>query len=449
MFGLFKAKPPISAWEKAWTEYRLCELAEQFGMKPLLETPTLVPSFEGIPSVANLGDAEQLLEFLQTWLKLDSGKIRLQLFTDVVAPESISSFDDNEHVIQVTDEELLDRDELVAKFANSLIRQAFIRNGLAPATTSDDEWIIDLLPTFLGLGIFIANRSDRPSQNAVGSIAWWSPRQRATLPARMTGYALALRSVVRNELEVPWTQSLRHDAQIAFADGMNFLQKSGDTIFARELLTQPRRQFSEDTLVDELNSGSPSAKITAMWGLSERVDRRSPEPNGRIGDLIRDAIRHKQPEVRAVAAETLPLFDRSIDAAQDLCDALSDSSEEVRIASAGALAAYPGVDDESLVFDLTRALKDDDRLVVFNAARSLTAYGKAAESAVKTLLQRLRRAAVECREQEALTIVWALNAIADDAPTVIRDFFSDGDEEFEEYALQLLEQVTSEATQTT
>lgn len=448
MFGLFKAKPPISAWEKAWTEYRLCGLADQFGMNRLLETPTLVPDFAGIPSVDTLDDAERLLEFLQTWLKLDTGRIRLQLFTDVVAPESIGQIHDDQHVIQLTDEELLDRNELIAKFTNALVRQALTRSGLAAATTSDDEWIIDLLPTFLGLGIFIANRSDRPSQNSLGSIAWWSPRQRATLPARMTGYALALRSIVRNELEVPWIQSLRHDAQVAFADGMNFLQKSGETIFSREILTQPRRLISAESLLDELMRGSPSVKITAMWELTKRVDQ-VPEPSGRIGDLLRDAIRHKQPEVRSVAAETMPLFDRSIDAAQDLCDALADSSEEVRIAAAGALAAFPGVDDESLVFDLTRALKDDERLVVFNAARSLTAYGKAAEPAVKTLLQRLRRASVECREQEALTIVWALNAIVDDAADVIRDFFRDDDEEFAEYALQLLEQVTNEATQTT
>ena len=90
-----------------------------------------------------------------------------------------------------------------------------------------------------------------------------------------------------------------------------------------------------------------------------------------------DALRHKQAEVRAVAATTLPAFDRSPHAAQDLAEALADSSDEVRIAAAGALSGFAGVDDETLVFDLTKALNDDERLVVFNAARSLTAYGDA------------------------------------------------------------------------
>ena len=44
MFGLFKAKPPVGPWEKAWVEHRMCWLTEQFGMTRLLEARRWFPT---------------------------------------------------------------------------------------------------------------------------------------------------------------------------------------------------------------------------------------------------------------------------------------------------------------------------------------------------------------------------------------------------------------------
>ena len=152
-------------------------------------------------------------------------------------------------------------------------------------------------------------------------------------------------------------------------------------------------------------------------------------------------MRHKEPDVRATAAGVLPTFDRSQLAAVALADALRDSSHEVRAAAATALAHYAGVDDETIVHDLTDALKDDVRLVAFSAARSLTFYGSAAESATKMLLKRLRRALVECRDDDATMIMGALNAIDRDVRSRVTEYFSDADSEFRDFSLELIEQL--------
>jgi HEAT repeat protein len=154
-----------------------------------------------------------------------------------------------------------------------------------------------------------------------------------------------------------------------------------------------------------------------------------------------DCLRHKEAEVRAVAATTLPAYDRSQHAAQDLADTLRDSNDEVRIAAARSLAHFSGVDDETMVHDLTNALKDDVGGVVFNAARSLTFYGKAAEPATKMLLKRLRRSLVECRDDDARMLIWALDAIVEDTKRTINEFFGDSDAEFRDFSIQMLEQL--------
>ncbi len=440
MFGLFKAKPPVGPWEKAWVEHRMCWLTEQFGMTRLLEAPTLVSNFDGIPDVHDEATANELFDFLQTWMKVDGTQFRVQVFSDVVAPESIGTVSDEVAVLKVTEEQLADRSGLIGGLANVLARQALIDVGVEPRT-ADDEWTISLYPVFLGLGIFVANaKYEKPASDS-GSIAWWSVRQRGNLPARMTAYALALRSWTRHDQNTAWEAELRQDAISVFQDGRKYLDKTSDSVFSRDTSTKPRGKLNQQALLDELRSGSPSRKISAMWGLSERAARRETLDDAKTSELIMDALRHKQAEVRAVAATTLPAFDRSPHAAQDLADALADSSDEVRIAAAGALSGFAGVDDETLVFDLTKALNDDERLVVFNAARSLTAYGDAAQSATKTLLKRLRRALVECRDDDAFTILWALDAIVPDARQTISSYFDDSDAEYLDHGMQILEQI--------
>ena len=441
MFGLFKAKPPLSPWEKAWTEDRMVFLANELGMARMLETPTLLPGHASIPQAHDADSAAELLRFVQTWMKLDEMPTHLRVFSD--APTTIESTPpSNAVVIEVHETQLEESDLLLPSMARQLARAALLERGNCNA---GDEWTFDLMPAFLGLGIFAANALIKTPSSTSDPLHWWSARQRGYLPSRMFGYALAVRTTTRMDQDQSWASLLRQDAQVAFLDGMKYLAQTDDSIFNRDSTNQPRSSMASGAIQDELQSASPSLRIAAMWELARRAEGNTgpseAKSDQRVAELLMDNLRHKQAEVRAVAAATLPHYDRSPHAAQDVADALGDAHEEVRIAAAGALGHFAGVDDQTMVHDLTKALKDDVRLVVFNAARSLTYYGKAAEPATKTLLQRLRRAMVECRDEDAVTVMWALDAIVDDAKAAVSQFFVDSDAEFREFALQILEQL--------
>lgn len=446
MFGLFKPKSPVGPKEKAWTEFRMAWLAEKFGMARLLETPMLLPNYQGIPGVSSYEEAQRLLDFLRTWMKVDARNVRLQIHSHAVSPDSIGTYEDDEDeptIVMIQEDDFEHRDTLVAAMAVGLARQAIVERGLQDELKDDGGWTVELLPVFLGLGVFPANATVKDSYFDNGTWSSWSISRRGNLPSRLFGYALALRAVVRGDRSTEWAASLRQDAQVAFEEGMKYLAKTNDTVFCRESEQQPRHRLTLDELIDELAGGSPSRKISAMWELQQRASQDGDVRNQKVSDQLMDCIRNKAAGVREVAAATLPYYDRSQHAAQDIADALSDSSTEVRSAAALALGSFVGVDDETLVHDLIGALKDDALEVVHNAAGSLRNYGAAAAPATKMLLKRLRRALIACNDDEAMLFMWALTAITEHLEDTLHQYFSESDSEYFRHSMEILHELNS------
>ena len=299
MFGLFKPKPPLGPWEKAWTEATLCQMLQEFGTKPLLEPPTLYPGYEGIPAATDKQSAQQLLEFIKQWMGADF-RAHLQIFADSesvrldeVGPPSESL------AIEIHEQHFQDQNLLIAiiarQLANELLSQSDARFS--------SHWAADLYPAYCGLGVFAANAMLRAKPKAEG-LSWWSTQQQGYLPSRIFGYALALRALIRGE-DTQWKSSLREDALVSFDDGITYVNKTADSIFHRDLMTRPRSEISVEALSDELKSGSPSRKILAIWDLMSR-ENLSASTEQRIADQLCACLRDKAPELRAVAASCLP-----------------------------------------------------------------------------------------------------------------------------------------------
>ena len=449
MFGLFQPRPPLNPWEKAWVEDRMCTFAEQLGISRLFESPTLTDDYPEIPDIQGPDDVHALVDFLQAWTGVSANDVNLQVFSETIAPDDVATMDHDEKpiVIKVRDSDFQNRNTLIAQIVQELSRSIWSATAETTDSVPSDEWTVELLPAYLGLAIFGANSTLSEMKQSTATLSWWSIRQRGNLPARMFGYAMALRAWVRDEQTEQWSDALRQDARTALDDGLRYLAKTRDTVFSKESETSPRGKLPVNTLLDELRTGSPSRKVSTIWDLENRAQE-SQQQCTTVSELLMECLRHKYADVRATAAKALPRFDRSQHAAQDIADALNDSSEEVRIAAAGALADFPGVDDQTIVHDLTAALKDDVRLVVFNAAKSLTHYGQAAEPATKMLLRRLRRSLVECRDEDTVTIMWALNAIVDDAQRTIDEYFVDSDQEFRDHATEILQQLLNYSGET-
>ena len=306
MFGLFKPKSPLEPWEKAWAEERLCRMAVHFELSMLLETPTLVPHDHSIPSTENDTAVAELVNFLASWMRLDC-KTHVQLFSDSSLRTTIDGppRDADSIAIRIHEGHLHDRQALIAVVARQLAQIA-----LADTSLDGEAWAADLFPVFCGLGIFAANVNVRETGKSDG-ISWWTSLQRGYLPARILGYAMALREYARNHSEsVDWDELLRTDAATTFRDGLHYLETTGDSVFSRELLTRPRAGLTKTALLDEIRSGSPSRKIAAMWGLSDRMESDHLEfPQAE--ECILDCLRHKHADVRAEAAATLPRFSSS------------------------------------------------------------------------------------------------------------------------------------------
>lgn len=447
MFGLFKTKPPLGPLEKAWTEHNMLAIANEFGISRLLDTPTLVPDYAGIPSASNHDEALELLDFLRTWIKVDTQNVRLQIHGQLVSPEMIAKPDDIEDpiVVSIDEDDFQHRDTLVAALARGLGRGALAERGIDPA--ADNGWTAELLPAYLGLGAFAANATIHDANYSEALYTSWSVARRGPLPSRVFGYAMALRSFVRGDQDsvTEWSPTLRQDAKVAFEDGLKYLGKTDDSIFRNDPTQQPRSRMSLEAFLDEVRDGSDSRKIAGMWGLAGFAANKPYERVERASEQLINCCRAKDPDVRSVGIETLALFDHSPHAAQEVAEALSDSSSDVRAAAARTLGHFAGVDDETLVQDLVTALKDDSEDVVLGALSSLWKFGEAAEPAIKIILHRLRRAFVKCNHDEAVLFLNVLVKTTTDPEERIRAYFRETDEEYLSDCLALLNEVRAVA----
>ena len=439
MFGLFGSSPPLAPFEKAWTEYRMNWFASHFGASRLLETPTLPPDYSGIPTVSNFDQAQDLLKFLQTWMKIESCSLKLQLYSNVVSPDSIKGPDDSKSstVVEIQEDDFAHRDTLVAAMARGLAKAAIKEHGLAEQLVGDNNWTTELLPAYLGLGAFSANATVEDSSFSNGSYSEWNMSRRGVLPSRIFGYAMALRTFVKGDDDYPWSVHLRQDAAVAFDKGMKYLKKTGDTTFDRDRLEQPPET---NTLISDLENGSAARQINALWDLSQRVEAKALRPDNDLGELVLSRLHHRETDVRASAIRVLPNFVRNEPALLEVCEALGDHKPDVRAEAARIAGLFTGIDDESMVESLMTALADDSRLVAFNAANSLRLFGEAAQPAIKGIIKRIHRSFVDCNDDDGLQFASALLAIDPDA----RKQFENVEKEFRRYVNEVFDQLENQ-----
>lgn len=447
MFGLFKTKPPLGPIEKAWTERSMNWLAEHYGAQRLLETPTLTPDYAGIPDVSNYDEALGLLDFLRVWMKIEAPNVRMRVHSDVVSPDMISPPDDAENptIINIQERDFAHRDTLIAALARGLAIESFVEHGLAGKVPNDNDWTVELLPAYLGLGAFAANATVEDINYSDGTYSSWTMARRGKLPSRVFGYAMALRTHVRNDDSHDWSTLLRQDARSAVENGLKYLKKTDDTRFTQATLKDPTATRSRDTLHEELRTGSPSRQISAMWNLCDNAVEEGYAFDEESSQLILDCIQHRDPDVRTVATTSLPSVNRSAEAGQEVCDALGDAKSDVRTAAAEAAGCFSEVDDEFMVEAITDALSDalsdESKEVAYHAAASLSYFGDKAQPATKMLVRRLHRAFVDCNDGEALCFANTLVAVTPNAKENVRALFDQSEEEFRQYANGIIQQL--------
>ena len=267
-------RPPLDIVEKAWTETRMLWLAEQFGIARMIGTPVVMPADEFLEASfdGSKEAAERLLERVCTHLQVDPKQIELQIGeAQHCSSNSPGAIADAKRAgtVRVDQHELHDQEGLVANMARDIAQVMLSPAARSIPSQREIAWLTDLLPVFLGLGVFVANSAVRESslqnQNSCGC----SSRRRDFLPARMVGYAMALFAAVRGDAYPGWKASLRLDALTTYTGGLRYLRRTSDSIFTCDNAAHPRREMPTSDLLNQLANGSPSTRIAALWDLRD------------------------------------------------------------------------------------------------------------------------------------------------------------------------------------
>ena len=445
MFGLLRRKAPLGAWEKAWVETRMHWIAQQFGIERLLEAEVVLPTDGFFPGAyqGTRDDVERYLELVFRYLGTHRSDVRIEICADAVgAKRPLNSEVERENpLIRIPQSRLTDPQLLVATLAHELAYDTLRRNRLLPQI-DDGPWVADLLVVFLGLGVFCTNATVIETQISLADRCADRMQEFGYLPTRMLAYGLTLFAWLREESRPHWAKSLRQDAESIFRSGLRYVEKTSDSMIRISNLHLQRSALSVNDLITELEQGSASCRIAALWSLAER---------GLDGLAATTAVTHclraKDPSVRAEAAATLAALGPGIGptALEQLIECLQDRETQVRAAAAQALGSA-GTDMQVVVPELASALGDDSPQVVGAAATAIRPHGSAASSALGAVLQALRMSLVHCHNENAVRLTATLLSIVPDAEHQVREFFDECDAELRLIALELLTEQSIEGT---
>ena len=433
-FGLFSPQPPLVVREKAWTEVRMRWLARQFGVDRLLKAQVALPDDDWFPENydGTVDDARRLLDRICGFMQIAPTSIQLEVCADAAMPGAAGQYQPG--LIRLAESQLADPPGVVAVLAHELAHDLLISRGLLQDDL-DAEWVTDLLPVYLGLGLFTANATLREETEHQGHHSRWTIRRRGYLNSGMIGYALALFTWVRGERRPDWAKFLRLDAAHTLAMGLRYLDATEDSLFDPATCRSVDRPTSWYALLEQIEGGAPSACVAGLWELAQRpYDGR--EDLGYAVSLVCRHLSHRLPAVRAEAARALaPLGSIAEPALDDLIRLLFDANNEVRVASAYALGRLC-LQPEKVVPNLVDVL--DDRDLIRPVAVAIAAYGQAAQSVVPRLASALLKALAETKYSDVDCLVHAIEATAADPVAELRQVLADCDEELRPQAEQIL-----------
>ena len=299
------------------------------------------------------------------------------------------------------------------------------------------DWYSDLLPVYLGWGIFGANTTVFSRSDRVGELENWQVDRHRVLTSRMFGYGLALFAWGHDEHAPDWHHVLRPDAKIPFQRMLKYLGKTNDSYFQPAAPMPPMQANSKD-LRCKLASSSDSILIATLW----EIQRRGLFETDFVAPLV-TALRHKDPYVRYEALNTLGLGKTLPDSAvQRVAQLMSDPSEQVRAAAVTLMGSLQPTHNHD-VHGVGHLLLDTCEIVVQASADAITTLALNDEYLLKNLQKALRKSLVNCNFELARALTRAFSSLPGDARETLDAFFKD-DPEMRSQARAMMEQRTDQ-----
>lgn len=439
MFGFGSAKVPVNTYEKTWTEWRMRWLADHFGIERLLRARVLLPTDEFFPEEFNgtEEDARRLLNRLCGYLDIKPDGIQFEICPDVQLPGALGHYDNTDQAtIRIVESQLADPQSLVATLTHELAHELLLGGKLLSPDAVDHEWVTDLLPVFLGAGIFAANATVKESYQTSGNRHSWRIRKQGCLPLQIFGYAMALFAFMRHEEDPKWATHLRLGVLAALKAGLRYLQETDDTLFHPDTIRKKRQLLPARELANRLRTGSASVRLSTLWEISqEKMTDQS------AITAVTACLADRDPVISAAAGGTLAaLGPAAAPALPQLVAALSSRHEQTRAGAAkalGVLAQKP----EIVVPELAPLVDEADDTVAIEAATALRQFGRPAESAAPQVLAALTSALIDCRFAVGAALAGTLAATSADPDGLVREYFAERDPELCERALAALDEL--------
>ena len=432
MLSWFRPRCPVNICEKVWTERGLNWLAGTLGPARMRQAAIVLPTRQYFPDAysGTHDEVRGLLDRVCGYMQVDPASLELEFHSPQAHPDAGGLYRRGERsVISVAENQLDDQERLIATLAHEVAHEILLGGELLTGDEPDHEWLTDLTVSFLGMGIFAANTAVQQKNNLHLNWESWTIAKHGYMPARMSGYALALIARARGETKPAWAASLGTDAHVTLRDGLHYVEKTSDTLFDPDQPPPHGESRPLSGIVSDLGSTSASRRLSALWDLRERS-----EPAVLEGVLKN--LRDRDPLIRAEAADTLAVVaDPEGRACKELMDALRDEIAQVRARAALALATLKtpletrGPFESTLREELVLLMSDGNPRAAFAGTQALAAYAERCGEAATPLSQLLKRALSECDYARLEELLPCVITLVPDSERFLREDVARGDED--------------------
>ncbi|MFW6170957.1 MAG: HEAT repeat domain-containing protein, partial [Planctomycetota bacterium] len=421
MLGWLFPRSPVDPLEKAWIETRMLWLARHCGMFQRVDTQVLLPVTDLVPVdyEGTLENAGTILARLCEWLKLSADQFQLELSKG--GEQSEVPADGPRTVIRLGEDLMSNPYAVAAATARRLAVRQFPVEAFAGSTPSQMPWLADLAAVCMGWGTVISHPwvEEPARRQSCGHGAAGRDQPRKTLPPRMLGYALALVVYGGGEKRLGRQHAMQQDAFVVCNRSLRYLHRTGDTLFTVDGVRREPGDQTIEELLCQLNTGSASARIAALWQL------RDPNHAGEAMESVSKCLHHRLPAVREEAAKTISRYGPvARDALPGLVDLLDDSRHSIRAAAAAALGTVGNHSADTLAH-LVPLLHDSSPYVVYHAATTIRTFGGAGEDAIPDVVAALRAAVVRCDHELIDALVRTLYTLDHDPTERLMAHFDD------------------------
>lgn len=435
MLGLFGSKCPLGTREKTWIEWRMRWLADQFGLERLRKATVILPTDEFFSPTfgGDYESAQDCLDRMCRYMQVDPASVTLQIMSDDDMPGAAGLYQMRERSnICIAASQLAAPPELLSTLAHELAHELLLKGGHLTQDVADHEQVTDLLPVFLGTGIFLANATVQFTSSSTGQLHSWSISKQGYLSSIQLGYALALFAYLRGERRPPWAWHLRTDAAVSLRAGLKYLQRTGDSLFGSEPSNSPRSTPTIDDIIENLGHRSPTYRLGALKDIEVYQ-----LPTAKLIEHVQAALRDRDADVRCEAVRVLGTFGAAaVEAVPELLRELWRGSDAHRATAASALGEIGAAPAEVLPA-LALALRGQPTILSSSAAYAIGRFGTTAEPFAGELLSTMEATAIH-DDYLLRYLIAALQEICPDPKERIRTHFAGFDREIRQLVLGTL-----------